>query len=99
MSAFVYIHTVSYEPELAVIEGVFESEGIKWKTTNKNTVQVDPFLSNAVGGIHIFVQEEDFEYAKKILLEGGFIREQNNKRFWYDILLEKTTALINRFFK
>lgn len=53
-----------------------ESEEIEVFLKDEMTVQVDPFASNAIGGVKLQVMEEDRDKALKILAEGGFIQEE-----------------------
>jgi hypothetical protein len=46
---------------------ILESSGIKALIPDQNTVSVQPFYSNAVGGIRIQVDENDLERAREVL--------------------------------
>jgi hypothetical protein len=46
-----------------------EEEGIECFLADENIVSVQPFLSNAVGGVKINIREEDWERASIILKE------------------------------
>lgn len=68
------IMTFNFAHECGVIRSLLESEGITTFLNNENIVQVDPFMSNAVGGVQLFVSKTQFENAKEILKDKGFDR-------------------------
>ena len=63
--------------ELAVARSWLESEGVECYVKDELTVQVNPFYSNAIGGVKLQVREEDAERAIQLLKEGGFLEEPN----------------------
>lgn len=67
MSKFKQIATYQYSSEAYLIKGKLESEGIKVFLQNENTINTDPLLSNALGGVKIFVYAKDVENALQIL--------------------------------
>ena len=74
---FVYPHDVG------IPRSLLESEGIDCFVCDEFTVGVNPFYSNAIGGIRLQVKENDARRATELLTEGGFINEKD--------LQEKTT--------
>lgn len=52
--------------DVQIIKGKLESEGIHVQLKDENTVSVEPFASNALGGIKLQVLKEDEEEARKI---------------------------------
>ena len=52
-----------------IIKGKLESEGIKVTLKDENTVGVEPFASNAIGGIKLQVHTADKEQAQAIYNE------------------------------
>ena len=44
-----------------------ESEGIEVFLQDENTINTDPLLSNAIGGVKLLVRKEDVMFAKQIL--------------------------------
>jgi rubredoxin len=52
--------------DVQIIKGKLESEGIKVYLKDDNTVGVEPFASNAIGGIKLQVHVADQEQAKAI---------------------------------
>ena len=60
---FTKIATFSYSSEAAILKGKLESEGIEVFMFDNNTVDTDPMISNAIGGVKLFVYSERWEEA------------------------------------
>ncbi len=56
-----------YTSEAYLFKGKLESEGVEVFLQNENTINTDPLLSNALGGVKLFVKSEDVMKAKQIL--------------------------------
>jgi DNA-directed RNA polymerase subunit RPC12/RpoP len=54
-----------------------ESEGITCFVKDELTVQVHPFISNAIGGVKLQVKESDLSQTIEILKETGYIKDDN----------------------
>ncbi len=67
------IHSVTYPSEAYVIKPVLENEGFTVFLKDELTVQVDNFMSNAIGGIKIQVPRNEAEMAYDFLLEKELI--------------------------
>ena len=67
MKDFVVIATYTYPFEYAVLKTLFEEEGIRYVFENETMVNVSPFYSNALGGIHLKVHKNDVAYAKELI--------------------------------
>ncbi|SEP74131.1 putative signal transducing protein [Flavobacterium urocaniciphilum] len=67
MAKFQQIANYQYSSEAYLFKGKLESEGIEVFLQNENTINTDPLLSNAVGGVKLFVKSEDIINAKQIL--------------------------------
>lgn len=76
--SLVTLRTYTSQSELAVVRSLLDSEGIETIVLNENLIQVQPFLSNAIGGIKLQVFEEDYEKADKILTEASLASPHNN---------------------
>lgn len=62
--------------------------------------QVNPFYSNAVGGVKLQVKESDLELALEILNEGGYAPEKKIKGSQFFTQVDKISSkipLINQF--
>ncbi|MDR1699560.1 MAG: DUF2007 domain-containing protein [Prevotellaceae bacterium] len=77
---FVTVLTATYGYEIAVIRGRLESEGITCFAKDELTDQVNPFYSNAIGGIKLQVKESDLNQAIEILKETGYIENKDSQR-------------------
>ena len=65
-STFQKIATFQYSYEAIIFKGKLESEGIEVFMRDNNTVDSNPLYSNAVGGVKLFVKNDDFEKATNI---------------------------------
>ena len=63
---YLYAYTLPNEAHLARVK--LESEGIKVHLKDELTIQANPLYSEAIGGVKLFVQKEDLERAKAILI-------------------------------
>ena len=75
---FITVLTVTYTHEIAVIRGRLESEGITCFVQDEMTVQVNPFYSNAIGGVKLQVLSSDLSRTIEILKEAGYIKGENS---------------------
>jgi predicted RNA-binding Zn-ribbon protein involved in translation (DUF1610 family) len=64
---FCQIANYQYSSEAYLFKGKLESEGIEVFLQNENTINTDPLLSNALGGVKLFVNSEDVQQSKQIL--------------------------------
>lgn len=58
-----------YSSEAFIYKAKLESEGVAVFVRDNHTIDSDPFLSNAIGGVKLFVKAEDYEKALKIFSE------------------------------
>ncbi len=84
MTHYVTVATFTLPSEMAVIRAKMESEGIACYASDEMTVQVYNFMSNAVGGIKLQVEEKDAERARALLKEWGHLPKENpeNTGIW-----------------
>ena len=66
-NTFKKVATYQYTSEAIIFKGKLESEGIKVYKRDNYTVDTDPMVSNAIGGVKLFVAEKDFDKATNIL--------------------------------
>lgn len=66
---FKKIGQFQYSSEAYIYKGKLESEGIEVFIRDNHTIDSDPLVSNAIGGVKLFVQQEDYEKAMTILSE------------------------------
>jgi len=72
---FITVLTFTFPYESAIIRGRLESEGIVCFVKDELTAQVNPFYSNAIGGVKLQVRESDLDRTIEILKEAGYIKE------------------------
>jgi hypothetical protein len=95
----VTVLTFTYSHELAIVRGRLEFEGIECFVKDEFTAQVNPFYSNAIGGIKLQVKESDLENAVEILKELGYIKDSNLQPSKFFTKIDNYTVnipLINR---
>ncbi len=63
---WVTLTNFTYPHEYMMLVSFLESNGITVFSRNETLVSVDPFLSNAVGGIDLMVPDTQLEEAKKL---------------------------------
>lgn len=66
-NTFSTIARFNYSSEAEIIKGRLEAEGIKAFLKDKITIDTDPLVSNAIGGIKLNVLAEDEAKARAIL--------------------------------
>ena len=77
---FQLIGRYQYSSEALIFKGKLESEGIEVFIRDNNIVDSNPLYSNAVGGIKLFVKEEDLEKAQLVLSEvSQYSLDENNQ--------------------
>lgn len=67
MSKLTEIANYQYASEAYLFKGKLESEGVEVFLQNEHTINTDPVLSNAVGGVKLFVKTDYVIKAKQIL--------------------------------
>ena len=66
---FVTIARYTYSSEAQIIKGRLEAEGIEVFLRDNITIDTDPLVSNAIGGVKLKVLAKDEEKAREILNE------------------------------
>ena len=64
---FKTIAVYQYSSEAQIIKGRLEADGIEVFLADKYTIDTDPLVSNAIGGVKLRVRGSDVIRAKKIL--------------------------------
>ncbi|GAB5523030.1 MAG: hypothetical protein Roseis2KO_09020 [Roseivirga sp.] len=73
MDPFITIAVFSLPQEAYIIRSKLQAMGIEVMLKDELTIQVDNFLSNALGGVKLQVRESDAKQAKSILLEADLL--------------------------
>jgi len=76
MSDWITIQTFIYPHEGSIAQTKLESAGIESFLQDELTTQVISGYSNALGGARLQVQRNRFEDARKILVNGGFLKDE-----------------------
>jgi len=71
------IRTYSFHNESLIDKAKLESAGIECMLADENTILVQPFYSDTIGGIKLQVNESDVEQALLILADNPEISEEN----------------------
>jgi DNA-directed RNA polymerase subunit RPC12/RpoP len=80
MEDFKLVRSYQYSSEAQIFAGKLKSEGIEVFFRDNYTVDSNPIWSNAVGGVKLFVKNQDFEKANKILSTvSEYSLDENNK--------------------
>ncbi|MFC7356394.1 DUF2007 domain-containing protein [Jejudonia soesokkakensis] len=66
-STFITVATFTYSSEAKIIRGLLESEGIRTYLSDEHTIDTDPLVSNAIGGVKLNVARKDIDNATHIL--------------------------------
>lgn len=75
---FKLVATYQYSSEAIIFKGKLESEGIKVFLRDNLTIDTDPLVSNAIGGVKMYVRTEDLEKAISILSSISSFSSDNN---------------------
>ncbi|WP_411765968.1 DUF2007 domain-containing protein [Winogradskyella sp. A3E31] len=66
-NTFVTIAKFQYTSEAQIIKGRLEADGIEVFLRDNITIDTDPLVSNAIGGVKLKVLAKDMDAAKEIL--------------------------------
>ncbi|PHQ60513.1 MAG: hypothetical protein COC08_07100 [Maribacter sp.] len=66
---FFMLGAFEYVADVQIIKGKLESEGIAVFLRDENTLNSDPLISNAIGGVKLLVYTKDKDEALKIYNE------------------------------
>jgi len=77
---FELIGIYQYSSEAIIFKGKLESEGIEVFMRDNNTVDANPLYSNAIGGVKLFVNRNDYLKAKDVISQvSQFSLDDNSK--------------------
>ena len=92
MDRLATVISFTYPHEAHLAKGKLESEGVEVFMKDEMTTQVNNFYSNAIGGVKLQVRSGDFDTAHRILVESGYIQEQNHTPNKLLLKLDKWTS-------
>jgi len=76
---WVFLRSFVWPHEYYTLQAFLESNGININMRDEVTIMVDPLLSNAIGGIKMFVDEQDFVRASELLAEFDKNRDESDQ--------------------
>ncbi|MGB3149053.1 MAG: DUF2007 domain-containing protein [Maribacter sp.] len=77
---FFLLASFEYAADVQIIKGKLESEGIPVFLRDENTLNSDPLISNAIGGVKLQVYSRDRERALEIYNEvRAYALDENDK--------------------
>ncbi|MFH1051488.1 MAG: DUF2007 domain-containing protein [bacterium] len=79
MENLITIITFTLPQDAYLAKGFLESEGLETYIKDELTAQVNNFYSNAIGGVKLQVNENDYENGIRLLQKGGFINFDDKK--------------------
>jgi hypothetical protein len=91
---FVTIKTFTYSHEISIVRGRLEAEDIECAVQDELMAQINPFYSNAIGGVKLQVRESDLERATEILTESGYQVDEYDSPNPLYATLDKATSRI-----
>ena len=66
---FTSLRRFQYSSEATIYQGKLESQGIEVFLRDQLTIDSNPFYSDALGGIRMFVKTEDFQNRIGMIIE------------------------------
>jgi len=80
MKDWTNIISFTYPHEANLAKSLLEASDIKVILKDELTIQVDNFLSNAIGGVKVFVENDKTEEALLLLENVGYIEKNQSKK-------------------
>ena len=79
-SNFKLIGRFQYSAEAIIFKGKLESEGVEVFMRDNYTVDSNPLYSNAVGGVKLYVNNDDFDKATNVFSDISQYSLDDNKK-------------------
>lgn len=76
---WVFLRSFVWPHEYYMLQVFLQSNEINVYLKDELTVSVDPLLSNAIGGIKMYVDEKDYERAVDLMREFDLKSEEENE--------------------
>lgn len=94
----VLVATFTLPARAVTAVAMMESEGIRCETKDLLTIESDHLLSQAVGGVKVFVNRTDYEKALQLLIAAEFISPEKetdgrSNSFWQSDQFRKTAKI------
>jgi len=91
---YTLITSFEFSTEAHVVKSKLDSEGINTLLMDEKTIDSDPLISNAIGGVKLLVFNDDFEKAVKIYNEIRVYQKDENGNDLHCISCNSTRILI-----
>ena len=97
-SKFFHLASFEYVADVQIVKGKLESEGIPVFLRDENTLNSDPLISNAIGGVKLQVYSRDKERAIEIYdeIRGYALDDQGNPVVCPNCKAQKSEPYYNR---
>ena len=100
---YTILASFKFSTEAHVVKSKLDSEGIKTLLMDEKTIDTDPLISNAIGGVKLLVFNDDLEKAVKIYNEIRVYQKDENGNDLHCTSCKSTHILIaplkrNNFF-
>lgn len=80
---FVYITTLNGLEDMYMVKPLLDEVSITYYIKNENLIALNPFYSNATGGLDLMVKADEVELARRILYDAGYLADPD-PTFVYD---------------
>jgi len=80
MNTLKTVQTFTYPVQAHIVKTFLSANGIESIIHDEFTVQVNNFYSNAIGGVKLLVDSNEYEIAQKHLVNGAFIVPKENQK-------------------
>ena len=81
-SNYKIIAVFEYSTEAHLTKSKLDSEGLQTMLMDEKTIDSDPLISNAIGGVKLLVYKDDFEKALEIYNEiRSYQKDRNENNF------------------
>lgn len=76
---YILLDVFEFSAEAQIAKSKFEAEGIRTLFMDEKTIDSDPLISQAIGGVKLFVHKDDQVKAKKMYSEiRNYFTDENN---------------------
>ncbi|CAL2102624.1 conserved protein of unknown function [Tenacibaculum sp. 190130A14a] len=91
---YTILEVFEYSTEAQVIKSKLDSEGFKTMLMDEKTIDSDPLLSQAIGGVKLLVHNNDLEDAVRVYNEVRTYEKNTNGDDIYCIQCNSTKILV-----
>lgn len=92
--SYTILAVFEYSTEANLVKAKLDSENLKSMLMDEKTVDSDPLISQAIGGVKLLVQNEDLEKATKIYNEIRIYRKDETGNDLFCVKCNSTRILV-----